>query len=361
MNRFIIFTMVLAMLLTACATSRQKLSPQARVDLMTANEAYTRQNVEEAEQYYKLVLEDNPDYAHALRRMGDISLYNGERFADRTVEFNKAAYEYYDKSINVMEGFEKKKESDMADIRDMKRRKTSAWTRIFTEGEKQADEGNTAEAMKIFEAVAAMDSSRVEPLIKLKTIYQKDLEDPEKAEEILLKIYAKDPNDVLLLQELGIFYLNQKDYAKAKTFFEQVKELEPLNVNNLMNLSYCQFEMEDYAAAKVNNQLVLNIDPLNIDALSDAKYIAYKQNDNAAALEYLKQLLSQRDDDKDYQEIVILLREAENYTELITYATKWHRYDETSKEAVQWLILGAQMTNNKDMMQQYSNILKGME
>ena len=238
MNRFIIFTMVLAMLLTACATSRQKLSPQARVDLMTANEAYTRQNVEEAEQYYKLVLEDNPDYAHALRRMGDISLYNGERFADRTVEFNKAAYEYYDKSINVMEGFEKKKESDMADIRDMKRRKTSAWTRIFKEGEKQADEGNTAEAMKIFEAVAAMDSSRVEPLIKLKTIYQKDLEDPEKAEEILLKIYAKDPNDVLLLQELGIFYLNQKDYAKAKTFFEQVKELEPLNVNNLMNLSY---------------------------------------------------------------------------------------------------------------------------
>jgi tetratricopeptide (TPR) repeat protein len=206
-----------------------------------------------------------------------------------------------------------------------------------------------------------MDSSRVEPLIKLKTIYQKDLEDPEKAEEILLKIYAKDPNDVLLLQELGIFYLNQKDYAKAKTFFEQVKVLEPLNVNNLMNLSYCQFEMEDYAAAKVNNQLVLNIDPLNIDALSDAKYIAYKQNDNAAALEYLKQLLSQRDDDKDYQEIVILLREAENYTELITYATKWHRYDETSKEAVQWLILGAQMTNNKDMMQQYSNILKGME
>lgn len=360
MKRLLFVTISIMLILSACASQRQKLGPHARVDLMTANEAYARQNVEEAQQYYELVLKDNPSYAHALRRLADINLYNGERFADRAVELNKAAFEGYDKAIKVTEGFAKKKDSDLADLRDMKKRKISAWTRIFKEGEKQMDDGNTKEAMKIFETVSLMDTTRVEPLIKLKTIYQKDLNDSAKAEQIMKKIYARNPNDVLLLQEMGIFYLNQKDYATAKPYFERVKGMEPLNVNNLMNLGFCQFELGQYADAKITNQLVLSIEPNNVDALTDAKYIAYKLNDNAAALGYLKQLLALRDDDKDYQEISFLLNEMKNYTELITYATKWYRYDETNKDAVRLVILGAQMTKNKPLETQFSDILKGM-
>ena len=46
---------------------------------------------------------------------------------------------------------------------------------------------------------------------------------------------------------------------------------------------------------------------------------------------------------------------------MIACATKLHRYSETGKEAVQWMILGTQMTNKKNKMKQYSNILKVME
>jgi len=361
MKHLIIVMLAILLGLTACAAPRQKLSPQGYVNLKTANVYYAQQNVEEAMKYYSLVLEDNPEHALALRRVADINLYNGERFSDRAVELNKAAFEGYDKAIRVTESFANLKEDDHADLRDMRKRRTSAWTRIFTAAEKQYEEGNTRVAMDIFELTSKLDPERIEPLIKLKTIYQKDLKDDAKAEEILQKIYAQDPENLTLLQEMGIFYLNKKDYAAAIPFFEKVKQREPLNVNNLLNLSYCYFELENYEKARENNQFVLNLEPRNTDALTDAKYIAYKLNDNPGALGYLKRLLEIRDDDQDYQEICFLLNEMQNYTDLITYAEKWYQYDETNKDAVRLVILGAQQTKNKTLETRYTDILKKMQ
>lgn len=119
--------------------------------------------------------------------------------------------------------------------------------------------------------------------------------------------------------------------------------------------------MEQYEAAKINNQLVLAIEPKNTDALADAKYIAYKLKDNQTALNYLKQLLALRDDDKDYQEISFLLNEMKNYAEMVTYAKKWYNYDETNKDAVRLVVLGAQKTQNKALETEFNNILKKMK
>ncbi len=360
MKHLALIAIVTALLLSACAAPRQKLSPQGNVNFKTANVYYAQQNVDEAMKYYALVLQDNPEHAVALRRVADINLYNGEKFVDRSVELNMLAYDGYDKAIRIMEKYDTPDEDELAALRDMKKRRTSAWTRVFKKGEDQATAGNTREAMDIFELVSTMDTTRIEPLIKLKIIYQKDLKDDAKAEEILNKIYAKDPNDPLLLQEMGIFYMNKKDYTAAIPFFEKVKIAEPLNVNNLMNLSYCQFENGAYADAKINNQLVLSIEPKNVDALGDAKYISYKQNDNDAAVTYLKKLLDIRDDDKDYQEISFLLNEMKDYTQMVTYAKKWYAFDDTNKDAVRLVILGAQMTKNKSLETEYQNILKTM-
>ena len=358
MNRLVILVQAALLLLTACATTREKLGPRANVDLKSANVAYNQQNVEEALRYYTLVLSDNPNHAHSLRRVADINLYYGETIAGKAVEFNKAAYENYSKAIAIMEKYEKPTEEERAAIRDMKKRRTSAWTRIFNAADAQLTEGNTARSVEIFEIVSAMDPSRTEPLYKLANIYQKEMKDEAKAEAILLKIYEVDPEDSGVLQQMGIFYLNKKEYAAAIPFFEKVKLAEPLNVNNLMNLSYCQFELEQYDIAKLNNQLVLAIEPMNPDALADAKYIAYKLKDNQGALGYLKKLLELRDDDKDYQEISFLLNEMKNFEKMITYARKWYNYDETNKDAVRLVILGAQMTKNKALETEFSNILK---
>lgn len=360
MKHLVILTLAMLLLLSACATNREKLSPRAMVDLKSADVAYNQQNVEEALKFYNLVLSDNPNHAHALRRVADINLYYGETIADKAVGYNKTAFENYDQAIAIMEKYENPKEDELATIRDMKKRRLSSWTRIFNAAETQLAEGNTAQAIVIFETVAELDPTRTEPLYKLATIYQKDMKDEAKAEAILLKIYDVNPEDTDVLQQMGIFYLNKQEYAEAIPFFEKVKLAEPLNVNNLMNLSYCQFELEQYEAAKLNNQLVLAIEPNNEDALADAKYIAYKLKDNEAALGYLKSLLAVRDNDQDYQEISFLLNEMKNYEEMITYARKWHNYDETNKDAVRLVILGAQMVKDKALETEFSNILKSM-
>lgn len=361
MKHYLIIALAASLFLAACAAPRQKLSPQGNVNLKTANVYYAQQNVEEASKYYTLVLQDNPDHVLGLRRMADINLYNGERFADQAVELNQAAYEGYDKAIRIMEGFTNLNEDEQADLRDMKKRKASAWTRIYKLGETQYDAGNTKEAMDIFELTSKLDPERLEPLIKLKTIYQKDLKDDAKAEALLRQLYEKDSDNLLLVQEMGIFYLNKKEYSTAIPYFEQVKAKEPLDLNNLMNLSYCYFESGNYQKAKENNDLVLNLEPSNPDALSDAKYIAYKLDDNEAALAYLKRLLDVRDNDQDYQEIAALLNEMKLYDDLITYGERWYGFDETSKLAVQYVVFAAQQVQNKALETKYTEILKKMQ
>ena len=361
MKKLLIASLALMLALTACAARRHKLTAQGNVNLKTANVYYAQQNVEEALKYYNLVLKDNPDHALALRRVADINLYNGERFADRSVDLNKAAYENYDKAIKVMEKYEKPKEDELAAIRDMKKRRTSAWTRIYNSAVTQLQAGNTQEAIRVFEIASAIDPSSDKPLKQLFEIYQKDMKDPVKAETTLLKIYEMNPKNAEILENVGIFYYNQKKFEQAVPFFEKAKAADPLNVDNLLNLSASQYELGRYADAKINNQLVLNVDPNNINAITDAKNIAYKQDDKETALNYLKQLLAIRDNDSDYQEISFLLNELKQYQDLITYAKKWHLYDETNKDAVRLVILGASMTQNKALQAEYELILKNMQ
>ncbi|HQP26908.1 MAG TPA: hypothetical protein PLL58_03690, partial [Candidatus Syntrophosphaera sp.] len=185
MKRLMILALAALLFLSACAANREKLSPRATVDLKSADVAYNQQNVEEALALYNKVLDEkegNPNHAHALRRVADINLYYGETIAERAVEFNKKAFENYNKSISIMEKYEKPTEKELAAIRDMKKRRTSAWTRMFNAADTQLADGNTASAIEIFETVAAMDPSRTEPLYKLATIYQKDVKDEAKAE-----------------------------------------------------------------------------------------------------------------------------------------------------------------------------------
>ncbi|MDZ4181781.1 MAG: tetratricopeptide repeat protein [Candidatus Cloacimonadaceae bacterium] len=360
MKYLIILALAATLLISACAAPRQKLSPQANVNLKTANVYYAQQNVEEALKYYNLVLKDNPLHVIALRRVSDINMYNGERNADQAVQLYKAAYLGYASVIKTTEGFAKLKEQDYADIREMKKRKDSCWARIFKIAEDEYTDGNTRRAMEIFELAAELNPDRIEPLIKLKVIHQVDLKDDAKAEEILKKIYDKDPNNSLLLQEMGIFYLNKKEYETALTYLNKVKATEPSNINNLMNISFCHFELGQYQQALDNTRIVLTLEPKNTDALADGKYIAYKLNDNALALNFLKQLLAIRDNDKDYQEISFLLNEMKNYADLIVYAEKWYNYDDTNIDAVRLVILGAQQLKNKSLETKYQNILKKM-
>jgi len=360
MKYYAILALALLTLLSACAGSRQKLSPVGNINLKDADVYYQQKNVDKAFDSYQKVLQDNPDHAKALRRVADIYLYRGEENPDKDIEYNKKAYEAYTRAINVMETFPNLKEDELIEIRDMKKRKLGAWTKIFISADKQLSLGNTMQAIEGFEIAAALDKSDIRPLVKLKDIYEKDLKDEVKAEELLLKLYETKPKELVLLQEIGAFYFNKKDFAKSLGFFLQAKELSPLDINIMMNISFCYFELEKMPEALAITKEILAIESRNIDALTNAKIISMNAEDDQAAIDYTKTLLDIRPDDTDFLHICNLLNKTKNFPELITYAEMWYRYDETSREAVQYIILGANQTKNKTMEIRYIDILKKM-
>lgn len=360
MKKLIIVAATLLLLISACSTGRQKLSPQGNVDYKTANVYYSQKNVEQAEKYYEKVLSDNADHAIALRRMADINLFKGETFAARAVEFYLKAYDYYDKAIRITEAFPNITDDEKIDLRDMKKRKESAWTRIYKIAEAEQTEGNTQAAMANFELVAKLDPNRPEPMIKLKNIYLNDLKDDVKAEQILLALIKDDPDKLVYLQELGAYYYNKENYTEAVKYFEKAKLQIPRSVDNMMNISACYYELKDYPKAMAATQVALELEPTNIVLIDNARSIAAMMNDKDLTVRYLKQLIELRSEEEDFMAILTLMLEKENYPELIEYAEKWHNWDKSNKFAVQYLILAAQKTGNKSMESKYTAIYKTM-
>ncbi|MCB5260246.1 MAG: tetratricopeptide repeat protein [Candidatus Cloacimonetes bacterium] len=360
MRKLVIILLALALGLSACSTARQKLSPRANVNAKTAGVYYAQQNVEKAEEFYRKVLEAHPDHALSLRRIADISLYKGENFPAKTVEFNTEAFQYYTKALEIYDGYDDLTNEEKLDIRDMTRRRDGAWTRIYRAGDEAATAGNTQEAMEIFELAHDLNPDRFEPMIRLKDIYQKELKDDAKAEEILLSLIEKEPDNQDYILEIGAFYFNVKNFAEAAKYFEQARENAPADTDNLMNLSYSYYELENYSKALEVTQAALELQPADLDILLNARDIAYRSDNKELTVSYLKKLLDIRSNELEYAQLCLLLNELEQYEELISYAQQWYQWDNENEDAVQFVILAAAKTDNKPLQETFTRILQSM-
>ncbi len=361
MKKITIVLLAGLLLLAACAAPRQKLTPQANVALKTANVYYAQRDIEKAEVYYREVLTSNPNHVLALTRMGDINLHKGETMADRSVEFNQAAYGYYKQAVQNYEAFTDLEDEDYVEIRNLKRRQEAAWTRVFRAAENLHTAGNSREALTTFEITAALDSTRFEPLYKMKDIYTRDFDDDVKAEQMMQRIIRIRPDDAAILAEMGGFYYNNQRFQEALQFFLRVRNQNPRDINNLLNIAACHVEMNELESAMIVTREILEFEPDNEVALTNAQLLSARMNDNPGRINYLKRLLLKRDNSDDYTTICSLLSQTGQYVDLITYAEKWYAYDNTSKFAVQFIILGAQNTSNRPLEQRYQTILRGMQ
>ncbi|MCB5264619.1 MAG: tetratricopeptide repeat protein [Candidatus Cloacimonetes bacterium] len=363
MRKLIIILLALALALGACSAikTRQKLSPQANVNAKTAGVYYAQQNVEKAEQFYLMVLEEHPDHAVSLRRMADINLHKAENFPANSVEYNKNAYELYGKALAIYNGFNELTDQERLDIRDMTRRRDGAWTRIYRAGDAALQEGDTQDAMEIFILAHELNPERFEPMIRLKDIYQKELKDDAKAEEILLTLIQQNPENLDYILETGAFYFNQTNYTEAAKYFAKAREKAPANVDNLLNLSFAYYEMKDYSKALEVTQHALAMDPGNIDILLNARDVAYMAGDKDQTVVYLKQLIERRSNDDDFADICRILYEQEKFEDLLVYAQKWYQWDDSKQDPVQFIILGAAQTGNEALKNTYTRILQAMQ
>lgn len=361
MKKITIVLLAVILLLAACAAPRQKLTPQANVALKTANVYYAQRDIEKAQVYYRDVLTSSPNHVLALTRMGDINLHKGETMADRSVEFNQAAYGFYKQAIQNYEAFTDLEDEDYVEIRNLKRRQEAAWTRVFRAAENLQTAGNSRDALATFEITAALDSTRFEPLYKMKEIYSRDLNDNVKSEQLMQRIFRIRPEDPAIMAELAGFYYNAGRYQDALQFFVRVRNINPRDINNLLNIAACHVELGELESAMIVTREILELEPNNIDALNNAQVLAGRMNDNPGRINYLKRLLLIRDNSEDYTTICSLLSQDRQYVDLITYAEKWYAYDSTSRYAVQFIILGAQNTSNRPLEQRYQTILRGMQ
>ncbi len=360
MRKLMIALLALVLTLGACTTARQKLSPQANVNAKTANVYYAQKNVDKAQEFYEMVLEEHPDHAISLRRMGDIFLHKGENFPDKAVEYNKEAFLYYSKALDIYAQYENVTDQERLDVRSMNRNKEGAWARIYRAGDVLLGQGDTREAMEIFELAHELQPEAYQPMIRLKDIYQKEFEDNERAEEILLALVEQDPDNLDYNLETGAFYYNIENFAKAATYFEKASELAPANLDNLISLSVAYYEIAEYKDALSVIQKAMDLGPPDAGILETAAEIADKSGDQPLKVQYLKDLVEINADVDIFAALVSTLNQTEEYEEMIEYALKWYHHDNTSRDAVNFIILGAAQTENDTLRDIYQNILGSM-
>lgn len=360
MRKYLIVLIAISLMLGACSAARQKLNPQGNVDYKTAQVYYNQENIEKAEFFYNRVLESNPNHALSMRRMADINLHKGETIPEKSVEYNKAAYELYDSAIEIYEGYDKPTDEERIALRDMKKRREGAWARIYNVAEKEYKDGNTAKAKATYELVSQLNPQRPEPKLRLKDIYLHDMKDNQAAEAIIRDLVKQEPNNVEYLRQAGAFYYNIKDFAKAAEYFERVKQSAPSNLDNLLDLAYANIEIKAYDKALEALNLGLNMQPTNLEFLDAAASAAQAKQDKVQFLAYMERILELRSKEEDFSDILTVLNELEQYDKLIKYAKKWHEWDEMNKIPVQYIIFTATKKGDKAMADAYNSILKSM-
>ena len=89
------------------------------------------------------------------------------------------------------------------------------------------------------------------------------------AKNLYYEILKKKPNHVDSLNNLGMIFLQSKDFKNAKKFFEKTLEINPLNVMGYNNLGLVFKESSELQKAKTYYEKAIEIDPNYINAYNN--------------------------------------------------------------------------------------------
>jgi len=379
MKKALLLGMACLLVLFACAHNKQKLSPQGNLNLKSANVYYTQKDNEaslrKALTLYEKVLQDNPQHVLALKRSADLIYYfatqiepkkiekgthveyQNMQHADEAVNYFKRTYAKYDSVLTVMANFKDLNDKERATRRDASRKKESSWVKMVNIGRFQYENKNYTDAINTLEYVAALDTTRIEPLRLLVAVYQ-ETNDNEKTEYYLNKVLAINPNDVDLLKTMAAHYYNNEKYEEAIPYFQKIMTLQPTDINNILLLASCYTETKDYSKALEIVTKALKIDPQNIDALTAAKDLSKALNDTTAEIAYLKRLITANPTSKNLSEYCIRMISLNDFSDLMPYAEQWYTKDPENKDAVSTCIYVANKIGRKDLEQKYTQIYR---
>lgn len=107
-----------------------------------------------------------------------------------------------------------------------------------------------SKAVNMLQSIIDRDHTYAEAYRELGGIYGQQLGDMELAKEYLLKALEINPSDYSTVQNLGIVFAQERNFAQAVTFFKKAIEIDPGSENAYRNLivTYQQMGREDKAA-----------------------------------------------------------------------------------------------------------------
>jgi tetratricopeptide (TPR) repeat protein len=382
MKKALLFALVLTLVLGACSANRQKLSPQANLNLKSANVYYQQKDNEtsllRALDLYERVLSDNPDHVVALKRSADLNLYFATKEepakaekdgvvqylkmenAKKVIGLFQITHARYSKVIEVMDTFEKLNDDEKAVRRDSQRKKESSWVRLFKIGQLQFENKLFGDAVETFEIVYNLDKTRQEALRMLVAVYQ-ETGDNEKFELYMDRVLAVAPDDADMIKLKGAYHYNKKEYAEAAEYFRRTMLTNPLDTNNMLLLSSCYAELKDYQPALDILVRVLRLEPENLDVLISAKDLSAVLNNKTAEIEYWKRILALDSSVKNLEDFSFRMFYLEEYQTAMPYAEMWYEKDNTNKLAVSTCITLANKIGRPDLEKKYSDIYKRLQ
>lgn len=338
----------------------QRLSGLSRTSMRSANTYFVRELYDNALENYLGVIEDNPYNIEALTKAGDIYFYYAENQPARAREFYKKSYSMFDRAINAyndiahLGDFEAFKE--MAENAKLKR--TASWGRLFIAGQNLYAEERVEEALNSFYELAEMTPDSTKTYIMIATIHQRQ-GDFEKAKEYFYQISELDETDTASRTNIAVYYTQEQDYEKAHKWYDDLIKIEPDNPVHYFNKAEVYNLMEEYERSIAYFEKSYQIDNSFVDGLINAATIAFNTDELTKAIELYKKAIEEEPELGElYQYLLFALGRSEDFETVLEYALKWFELDETNRDAVEWVMAGAQRTGDNETLAKFSAILQ---
>jgi len=94
-----------------------------------------------------------------------------------------------------------------------------------------------------------------------------------KYEELAKQALAKNPNDDVLLYNLGVTSFDAGRFDEARKYYEQAIRINPKSENAYLNMAFLKLQPDQELTNKMNN--------LGMSAADNKKYEEYKKQKNA--------------------------------------------------------------------------------
>jgi tetratricopeptide (TPR) repeat protein len=132
---------------------------------------------------------------------------------------------------------------------------------------------------------------------------------PEKAEALLLRALALNPQNSRAHFELASLYARQGDYAKAVVSYQKVAELDPQFSEPLFNLAYIYYLQGDLAKAEEVYHRVVALAPPYLDEVYfNLAVVQEEQGKRAQSIQSLERTLALNPDSQEAKNYLVRLK-----------------------------------------------------